>query len=115
MTPENHFSIILFGFSFFTILTGYWFKNHPPKSVNWFYGFRTKNTMKSQLHWGFAHLYSGKLFLKYGLLLFILGCIGLFLNLGEVTGPALAIPFFIMGSFYVVYRTEKAIIKKFKS
>ncbi|TYC12896.1 SdpI family protein [Bizionia gelidisalsuginis] len=71
--------------------------------------------MKSQLHWDFAHLYSNKLFIKYDLLLFILGCIGLFINLGEVIGPSLAIPFFIMGSFYVIYRTEKALIKKFNS
>ena len=115
MNPENSFSIILFAFSFFTLITGFWFKKYPPKEISWFYGFRTVNSMKSKSHWNFAHTYSGKLFLRYSIILLILGFIGFFIKFDNITGSSIAIPFSVIGAFVVIYKTEKAIIKKFKT
>jgi uncharacterized membrane protein len=38
----------------------------PPKKINSLYGYRTKNSMKSQEAWDFAQLYSAKLMLRFG-------------------------------------------------
>jgi uncharacterized membrane protein len=43
------------------IFFGFLFVQFPPKKINSFYGYRTKNSMKNQENWDFAHRYSGKM------------------------------------------------------
>lgn len=38
----------------------------PPKKINSLYGYRTRNSMKSQEAWDFAQSYSSKLMLIFG-------------------------------------------------
>ena len=45
---------------------GWLFLYHPPKTINGFYGYRTKWSGKSQETWVFAHAYCGKLWMKLG-------------------------------------------------
>lgn len=48
------------------IVIGMVFVNHPPKSINGVYGYRTTMSMKNMNTWNFAHLYCGKLWRKIG-------------------------------------------------
>ena len=43
------------------------FLKNPPKSINSFYGYRTKRSMKNQDTWDFAHHVCGKIWLVCGL------------------------------------------------
>ena len=43
------------------------FLKDPPKSINSFYGYRTKRSIKTQDTWNFAHHFCGKLWLICGL------------------------------------------------
>ncbi len=60
-------------FFFINFLTGIIFivaalvqMKFPPKKINSLYGYRTKNSMKSQEAWDFAQSYSSKLMLIFG-------------------------------------------------
>lgn len=41
-------------------------KKHPPKKINWIYGYRTKRSTASQAAWDFAHRYCSGLWLRLG-------------------------------------------------
>lgn len=56
------------------IFFGNYFKNHAPKKINSFFGYRTEMSMKNQDTWKFAHNYHGKLW-------FIMGLVTLFLSI----------------------------------
>ena len=45
---------------------GWLFLHHPPKTINGFYGYRTKWSGKSQETWAFAHTCCGKIWIKLG-------------------------------------------------
>lgn len=47
------------------------FKEHSPKNINGFYGYRTSRSMKSKETWEFAHEYCGKLWTKLGLIMLV--------------------------------------------
>ncbi len=49
---------------------------YPPKKINSLYGYRTKNSMKSQQHWDFAQRYSSIKMNALGLIYLLMG--GLF-------------------------------------
>lgn len=38
------------------IIFGILWKSHPPKSINWAYGYRTSMSMKNNETWKFAHV-----------------------------------------------------------
>jgi len=71
--------------------------------------------MKTKAHWNFAHMYSGKKFLIFGLILTILGLIGSFISLNNILGSVLAITISILGFINIILKTEKAIKRKFNS
>ncbi len=56
------------------LVTGILYLKRPAKEINWMYGYRTGNAMKSQETWDFAQRYFGKLCFRVGieLLLFVL-------------------------------------------
>ena len=105
--------IVLWVLSFFTLITGFWFKFSPPKKINYFFGFRTKNTMKNQDHWNYAHHFSGKLFLFFGIILFALGFALSFSKFDQNLHDIGAIAIFIAGVGFIVVKTELALKKKF--
>ncbi|QAA81145.1 SdpI family protein [Aequorivita sp. H23M31] len=107
-------TIILVFLAIVTLLTGYWFYYDPPKNINFFFGYRTKKAMKDQQRWDFAHNFSGKLFLWFGLGLILLALLAYIINLnGDVANVVVAILFGI-GTLIIIYWTEKALGKKFK-
>ncbi|WP_278308919.1 SdpI family protein [Parasporobacterium paucivorans] len=54
------------------IAIGVVFKNHPPKEINSFAGYRTSRSMKSKETWEFANKYSARLMLLCGIILLII-------------------------------------------
>jgi uncharacterized membrane protein len=115
MNPEDSISVILFFIAFITLISGYLFRFKPPKTINFIYGYRTKRSMSSQEHWDFAHLYSGKLMLILGVVLFFLALLSLFvkIQLEEPFLGLLAVGIFVIGMAIVIYKTEKALKKTF--
>ena len=53
------------------VFFGFLFVQFPPKKINSLYGYRSKNSMKSQENWDFAHRYSGKMITTLFLILLI--------------------------------------------
>ena len=54
------------------LLGGYLMYKKPPKEINSVVGYRTKMSKKNKDTWEFAHNYCGRLWLKIGIVLFIL-------------------------------------------
>ncbi len=50
---------------------GLLWKKHPPKEINWVYGYRTCRSSASQQAWDFAHAHFAKLALRLGMILLI--------------------------------------------
>lgn len=50
-------------------LIGARFRKNPPKRVNWFFGYRTSRSMKSQEAWDYANRRMGEVWWKTGLVL----------------------------------------------
>jgi uncharacterized membrane protein len=61
------------------ILIGLHWKNHVPKEINSFYGYRTTMSMKNKETWEFAHKYTAKIWFWCGLISTILSVIPLFI------------------------------------
>ena len=64
-------SVFLFVTSMLVPLTmaliGALFRKNPPKRVNWFYGYRTAHSMKSQEAWDYANRRMGEVWWRTGL------------------------------------------------
>jgi uncharacterized membrane protein len=52
----------------------------PPKKTNYFYGYRTKASMKSQESWNFSQSYASKKMKYMSLYMFIIGAFSSFLT-----------------------------------
>ena len=69
----TRFENVLFGLPLATgiifIAVGALLYKFPPKSINFLYGYRTKNSMKTQERWDFAQIYAAKTIIKVGFIL----------------------------------------------
>ena len=54
------------------------YKVHPPKSINYLYGYRTRRSMRNQDTWDFANFIGAKMMLWVGISTFIAGVIAYF-------------------------------------
>lgn len=50
-------------------------KKHPPKKINWAYGYRTKMSMKNEETWKFAHSYHANIWFWGGIFLLVVSLI----------------------------------------
>lgn len=50
---------------------GFVWRKNPPKHINDFYGYRTKQSKLNQENWDFAHRYFGDLWYKLGVVVFL--------------------------------------------
>lgn len=62
---------------------GSYFKNHPPKNINYIVGYRTARSMKSKETWDFAHRHSGRTWVNCGLVLLPVSAAVMLLALGK--------------------------------
>ena len=96
-------------------IVGYILWKFPPKKINWFYGYRTTNSMKNQERWDFAQPYAGKELSRQGVLMVLIGLIGPWLPVKPVLGAFLSIPVMLALIGILLYRTEKALREKFEN
>lgn len=57
------------------IAFGVLWEKHPPKSMNWIYGYRSIRAMKDDNTWKFAHLYQAKVWRWSGSILLVFALI----------------------------------------
>lgn len=57
------------------ITFGMVWRKHPPKNINWIYGYRSRRSMKNNKTWEFAHLYQAKVWRWSGIILLIFSLI----------------------------------------
>lgn len=96
-----------------TVIFGFIFLKYPPKRINWFYGYRTSGSMKSQKRWDFAQKYSARGMIQAGFLMIPAGLLGGWLPLKPVVAAFLSIPVILAFYGVLIYRTEKALKEKF--
>ena len=65
------------------IIFGKYYIKKAPKNINHFVGYRTTRSMKNKGTWKFAHNYMGKLWYKYGIVLFVISATLMLLTIGQ--------------------------------
>jgi len=85
----------------------------PPKGINMLYGYRTKNSMKSQERWDFAQKFSAKEMIKSGSLLLFSSLLGFLINMDYLTATGVGLILMLVTAAYFIWRTEASINKKF--
>lgn len=105
--------IILVVTGLLLVLFGYIFLKYPPKRINWFYGYRTSSSMKSQERWDFAQRHSARGMMRVGLYMLLAGLFGGWLPFRPVVQAFLAIPVMLVFMAVLIYRTEKALKEQF--
>ena len=85
---------------------------YPPKKINSLYGYRTKNSMKSQQHWDFAQRYSSIKMNALGLIYLLMGGLFYFLNY-ESVAVGLLIGITTVPPLVLLLQTENAIKNQF--
>lgn len=65
------------------IIFGKYYIKKAPKNINHFVGYRTTRSMKNKETWKFAHNYMGKLWYKYGIVLFVISAALMLLTMGQ--------------------------------
>ncbi len=94
---------------------GYILLKYPPRKINWFYGYRTSSSMKSQERWDFAQRYSARAMIRQGFWMILIGFAGAWLPLSPVLSAFLTIPVMFVLIGVLIFQTEKALKEKFKS
>jgi uncharacterized membrane protein len=104
--------LIMFGF-------GTWFEKHPPKKINYYFGYRTERSMKNRETWGFAHRTVGRLWKRFGLILLACGgaaaCLITAFAGADTAGPwCLGVEFAELAALIVsIFPVEAALKKNF--
>lgn len=95
------------------ILTGLILYCFPPKKINGLYGYRTSGSMKSQERWDFSQKYSAIELAKSGLIVLLLAFLPFVVPIEKSIEKGVSIAIILVSVFIPIYRTEKALNKKF--
>ena len=86
----------------------------PPKKINGLYGYRTSRSMQSQEAWDYSQLYSSKIMIALGFVYTFLGLGSLFVPKQEdMIGSIISIIIVLSGVFFMFFKTERELAKKF--
>lgn len=113
MNAESGFSTLLVLVGGIFIIAGLITYIFPPKKINYFYGYRTKSSMKSIERWRFAQRYSSILMAKYGLLIIAISSIGKVFSISEKVDFCIGMVFLLFPAMMLFIQTEKAIKDRF--
>ncbi len=99
------------------VVTGFVMLKFPPKKINYFYGYRTANSMKNQARWDFAQTYSAKEMIKYGWVLLLISLVGIIFQPEKgaetLIGTGVMIFIFMVIVIALIMKVEKEIKNKF--
>lgn len=96
------------------ILCGFLLIKRPPKKINFFYGYRTKTSMKSQEIWDYAQQYAGKQLARFGVVIFLMSFLGLVLEIEYKASVLIFISYFLIGCVALIYSIEKKLKERFR-
>ena len=113
VTLFNPLSIIPFVTGVIFILAGLSMQKWPPGKINWFYGYRTGSSMKSQERWDFAQRHSAREMIRAGLLMVPVGLLGGVLSLKPAVLAFASLPVTLVFFGVMIYRTETALKERF--
>lgn len=85
----------------------------PPKRINFLYGYRTANSMKSEERWKFAQRYSAIAMLQSGLAMLLVSGLAYVSPFSETYNTVTAWIVLLAACALMFVRTEKAIKTKF--
>lgn len=111
MTNENQL-IIALGYCIFMLIISFIYFKYPPKKINYFYGYRTKRSMKNNENWSFANNYAAKLLINFSVYSFFIPPFLYFLYPKNNFLITIIIHSALILS--VLYFTEKQLKRKFK-
>ena len=95
------------------LLAGLLLYKRPPKEINGLYGYRTRGSMRTPERWTFAQRYSGRLMLRYGAGMLLLGLPAALLPLREEWAILLGTGLLLLASAYLFVYTERALNERF--
>lgn len=96
-----------FTFGLVYVIVGIILMIYPPKNRNFFLGYRTSASLRSQAHWDFAQQYSSKMLIRIGCILLGFSFCSLTINISELSSNIIA--FFVVGfsTFFIFQHTER--------
>lgn len=86
----------------------------PPKKINWWYGHRTKNSMKNEERWDFSQIYAAKLMILIGFLYSLITCLLSLAHFNEQSELIIGILLMIGMFVFLLIRVETKLKQKFK-
>lgn len=96
------------------IIFGILWKSHPPKSINWAYGYRTSMSMKNNETWKFAHAHNAKIWRWVGIIWLIISIVVMFLFKDNYEVISIRITFIGLAIMILsLIPTEMALRKRF--
>jgi len=95
------------------LLAGWLLKAKPPKNINGLYGYRTTRSMKSKEAWDFAQVLGGKVMMKVGIVLMVMGVFFSFISLPIWLSLSLTIFPLIVALIYMIVSVERALKQRF--
>lgn len=97
------------------LVGGLLFKKYPPKEINWWYGYRTKLSMKNQEQWDFAQKLGAKNMIKYTSILFLTTLLGFVIDIKHTEWSiGIVVASTILWAFLSIYKTETKLMSKFE-
>ncbi len=99
-------------------VAGRLFMHKPPKNINNVYGYRTSRSTRSIEAWRFAHLYFGRIWYRWGLVLLLVSILVMIIIVGrdiETVGTAGGILCMLQCLVMIlpIIPTERALKRKF--
>jgi len=110
---ESQLCWIPFASGIVFLLVGKLIKNFPPADINGLYGYRTARSMKDQESWDFAQIEGGTQMFRFGKIGIAIGIVGLFIPLREQWDFYLGLTWLLISCGFLIYFTEKSLIRKF--
>ena len=105
-------TLVVGGFGF--LIGGLVMRKHPPKDMNWVYGYRTKRSMASQEAWDFGQHYSSKKLILSGVIAMGISPCGFFLTqLQEPVKVVIGVILLLLFAFLPIISTERALKREF--
>ena len=87
---------------------------NQPKKINNIYGYRTKQSMKSQERWDFAQLYSTRLMIRSSILMCLVSLFFQYSDFGHGWDITLSSMVLLLLIFAPIYFTERALRQNFR-
>lgn len=97
------------------LAAGYLMLKYPPKNRNYFYGYRTRQSMESQKKWDFAQTFAAREMIKQAWYMLSIAIVGLFLNPEEMLSMFLSVGFILFSVIVMLFKTENKLNQKFKT